>query len=562
MNARGQARKLQYLSALVALALLLAAAACMTIPRAAYADSDHGLAAGSVDLTAQATPSVSYKAHVQDIGWQDYVSNGAMAGTSGRALRLEGINIKVSGMSGGVAYTTHVQDVGWQNEVADDAMAGTSGRALRLEGIKVRLTGQIAQQYDIVYRVHVQDIGWMNWVANGALAGTTGQAKRLEAIEIKLLAKSQTPSTPNSELEYVAHVQDIGWQDYVGAGKTAGTTGRAKQVEAVRIASNLASSSGTIEYSTHVAFIGWQDYVSNNAIAGTTGRALQMEALRVRLTGNLASQYDVYYRAHVRNWGWLDWAKNGEDAGSTGMGLAMEAFEIVLVSKGDSAPGATDAPTANVKKRKLNGIDISSWQEGINIAGVDADFVIVKATQGTTYINPFFRQWADDTLASGKLLGLYHFAVTGDAIAQADYFVTQAGPYIRRAVLFLDWENNDLSGDPTLLQGPSWAKRFLDRVHERTGVRPLIYMSKNVTRAYDWSSVAPTYGLWVAQYPDYKTTGYQSEPWTDSYGFGAWSAPTLFQYTSTGRISGYGGNLDLDLFYGTIDDWKALQAAS
>lgn len=77
-----------------------------------------------------------------------------------------------------------------------------------------------------------------------------------------------------------------------------------------------------------------------------------------------------------------------------------------------------------------------------------------------------------------------------------------------------------------------------------------------MTQEYDWSSVAKTYPLWVAQYPNYEHTAFKSEPWTDSSGFGAWASPLLFQYAGTGRIAGYAGDLDLDLFYGTKDDWR------
>ena len=91
---------------------------------------------------------------------------------------------------------------------------------------------------------------------------------------------------------------------------------------------------------------------------------------------------------------------------------------------------------------------------------------------------------------------------------------------------------------------------------------PGIYTSKSVCFAYDWSSVAKTYPLWVAQYPNYEETGFTSEPWTDGWDFGAWSSPLIFQYTGTGRIAGYGGHLDLDLFYGTKDDWRRLCAVA
>ena len=81
-----------------------------------------------------------------------------------------------------------------------------------------------------------------------------------------------------------------------------------------------------------------------------------------------------------------------------------------------------------------------------------------------------------------------------------------------------------------------------------TGVKALIYMSKSVCRTYDWSAVAGgDYGLWCAQYADSDPTGYQESPWTDEKGMGAFPAMAVYQYSSTGRLDGYSGNLDLNI---------------
>ena len=138
----------------------------------------------------------------------------------------------------------------------------------------------------------------------------------------------------------------------------------------------------------------------------------------------------------------------------------------------------------------------------------------------------------------------------GSAEAEADHFISAFKPYVGKAFPFLDWEADALN------LGVSWAKKWLERARDKTGVTPGIYTSKSVCFAYDWSSVAKTYPLWVAQYPNYEETGFVSEPWTDGWDFGAWDSPLIFQYTGTGRIPGYGGHLDLDLFYGTRDDWR------
>lgn len=199
----------------------------------------------------------------------------------------------------------------------------------------------------------------------------------------------------------------------------------------------------------------------------------------------------------------------------------------------------------------MNGIDIASYQAGINLNTVPCDFVIVKATEGTGYVNPDFDRAYDQAVAAGKKVGIYHYASSGGAQNEADYFLYMVGSRVNTAILVLDWEQ----GGNVNFNSVAYAKAFLDRVYQKTGVRPLIYMSKSVCRQFDWSSVAPYYGLWVAQYANYNPTGYQSDPWTDSYGYGAWSSPVIFQYSSSGHLSGWNGNLDLNVAYMDGTTW-------
>ena len=114
---------------------------------------------GSADST-----NIMYKTHVQSFGWQNWVLNGTMSGTSGKAKRLEGINIKLSNAAyaGGIQYRTHVQTYGWEKEwKKDGAMSGTSGEAKRLEAIQIKLYGEMANRFDVYYRVHAQSYGWL-----------------------------------------------------------------------------------------------------------------------------------------------------------------------------------------------------------------------------------------------------------------------------------------------------------------------------------------------------------------------------------------------------------------
>lgn len=149
---------------------------------------------------SETTPNVMYKTHVQTFGWQNWMLNGRVSGTSGKAKRLEGINIKLTNCdyAGGIRYSTHIQTYGWsQGWKENGAMAGTSGQAKRLEAIKIELTGEMAQHYDIYYRVHAQSYGWLNWASNGAPAGTSGMGKRLEAIQIVLVKKGESAPANN-----------------------------------------------------------------------------------------------------------------------------------------------------------------------------------------------------------------------------------------------------------------------------------------------------------------------------------------------------------------------------
>ena len=292
--------------------------------------------------------SVMYRTHVQSIGWQDFVQDGKMSGTSGQSKRLEGIIIQVSSkLNGSIEYQTHVQSIGWQDWKSNGVMSGTSGQSKRLEAIRIRLTGEIANKYDVYYRVHCQSYGWLGWAKNGEASGSEGFSKRLEGIEICLVKKGgNAPGTTNNafvrkSISYRTHVQDYGWQGYVYDGQQSGTSGQSKRLEGINIKLS-PSLDGNVVYRTHVQSYGWQDWKSNDAMSGTSGQSKRLEAIQIKLTGQVANEYDVYYRVHCQNFGWLGWAKNGESSGSEGYSRRLEAIQICLVPKGQNAPGSTN----------------------------------------------------------------------------------------------------------------------------------------------------------------------------------------------------------------------------
>ena len=339
------------------------------------------------------TPAVTvrYTTHVQTFGWQGnendaktWFTNGAMAGTSGKAKRLEGIKIRVTGNDNlGIQYTTHCQSYGWLPWSANGEMNGTEGEAKRLEAIKIQLTGSDAGKYDVYYRVHAQSYGWLGWVKNGVPSGTAGYAKRLEGIQIVVVkkgasfntrmgninsayalgyyAKAGTSPVVNAKntsnanpqiageaqtnVTYRTHVQSYGWQAWKYNGQMSGTSGQAKRLEGINIRLSNQQYSGDIVYTTHVQSYGWQGnennqstWRKNGVMSGTSGEAKRLEAIRINLTGEMAKHYDIYYRVHAQSFGWLDWAKNGAPSGTAGYAKRLEGIQIILVPKGQAAP--------------------------------------------------------------------------------------------------------------------------------------------------------------------------------------------------------------------------------
>ena len=333
---------------------------------------------GDVSYAFKKKPmSIGVTAHVANLGWRSRVENGATAGTTGRALALEALKVEVlnAEYSGSVEINAHVADIGWQGYSSPSAsMGGTTGRAKQMEAVQLRLTGELAQKYDIWYRVHAADFGWMGWAKNGESAGSEGYAKRLEAVQVVLVKKGQSGPTSKGDVSYAfkkkpmsigvtAHVANLGWRSRVENGATAGTTGRALALEALKVEVLNAEYSGSVEINAHVADIGWQGYSSPSAsMGGTTGRAKQMEAVQLRLTGELAQKYDIWYRVHAADFGWMGWAKNGESAGSEGCAKRLEAVQVVLVKKGGSAPGSTDTPFVTPPSVSYSSLVNSSWQ--------------------------------------------------------------------------------------------------------------------------------------------------------------------------------------------------------
>jgi len=185
----------------------------------------------------------------------------------------------------------------------------------------------------------------------------------------------------------------------------------------------------------------------------------------------------------------------------------------------------------------LRGVDVSEWQV-VGEGDYGQDFVICRASYGVGYTDKRCDEHYQRAKSQGKLLGVYHYAYPqyNNPIAEADWYVSQIQGYIKEAMLILDFEE---------LIDPNWAKQWLDRVFELTGIRPVIYMNAYTVNSYDWSNISKDYGLWIAGYPNEYNVPNPPEPPDNylPYNIGSWDFAIIWQYSSSM------GGLDRDVAY-------------
>lgn len=201
----------------------------------------------------------------------------------------------------------------------------------------------------------------------------------------------------------------------------------------------------------------------------------------------------------------------------------------------------------------MQGIDVSSWQTGIDVSKVPADFVIAKATEGTNYVNPDCDRVVQQCIKLGKCWGTYHYVNGSGAVAEADYYANNVKGYIGKGILCIDWE----SGSNRAWGNYAYLETLVSRVIERTGIKPIIYVQASAYAPTAAVAQRHDCGLWIAQYADMNATGYQDTPWNE----GAYNC-AIRQYSSAGRLPGWNGNLDLNKFYGDAAAWRKYAGAS
>lgn len=180
--------------------------------------------AAGIETNTEGDMGVTYRTHIENEGWlQGWMADGGMSGSEGKGLRLEAIEIELTGDVPDdlkIQYQTHIQNQGWaQGWVADGALSGSEGQGLRLEAIEIKLSGPSAADYTVKYRTQIQNEGWaQGWVADGALSGSEGKGLRLEAIEV-IVAETPVKIAYDGYLDALNQVKEsdytiVSWAAY------------------------------------------------------------------------------------------------------------------------------------------------------------------------------------------------------------------------------------------------------------------------------------------------------------------------------------------------------------
>lgn len=200
----------------------------------------------------------------------------------------------------------------------------------------------------------------------------------------------------------------------------------------------------------------------------------------------------------------------------------------------------------------MYGIDLSNWQKGIDLSKANFDFAIIKATEGISYIDPCFSEFAVQLTELDKLIGCYHFArpdsrpnVAGME-AEAKFFVetVRSQGLLGNAILVLDWETEPINR-------PDLIKAWINKVQDLTDVTPFIYASKStlVSLSADIKGIP----LWMASWPSIQKVNFGEMPYSTPDKTVDWC---IWQYSSTGQFPGYNGNVDLNYFDRSKEFWN------
>lgn len=208
------------------------------------------------------------------------------------------------------------------------------------------------------------------------------------------------------------------------------------------------------------------------------------------------------------------------------------------------------------------GVDVSNHQGAINWTSVKAAgilFAFAKATEGVDFVDARFLANIAAAPSAKVYFGPYHFARVdsnssnpNDAIDEANDFVDAIEPYYNNPAYLLrpvlDVERVIATGTTAQKRayGSEWVRDFIGVVQSRLGTTPIIYCNTDYATNYFEADIAQ-YPLWLASL----TATPPNLPPASADGI--WNGWDFWQYSWTGSVAGISGNVDRDVYQGSLD---------
>ncbi len=196
----------------------------------------------------------------------------------------------------------------------------------------------------------------------------------------------------------------------------------------------------------------------------------------------------------------------------------------------------------------VHGIDVSHYQSYINwdsVADQDIQFSFMKATEGETMNDTLFCHNWQEARRVGIKRGAYHFfRPTVDPFKQVENFVNWVEMDYGDLPPVLDVEVDDGVSKVSIINA---VKTWLFLVEIKYHVRPILYSNLKFYHKY-LAGHFDDYPIWIARYSFWEPNIYSEKSWT------------FWQYGNRGRVKGIQGDVDLNVFSGSLPELEELCA--
>lgn len=199
---------------------------------------------------------------------------------------------------------------------------------------------------------------------------------------------------------------------------------------------------------------------------------------------------------------------------------------------------------------EIHGIDVSKYQQSISweevknmqVNNIKPGFAFIKATEGNSNVDPYFKRNWKRSKQAGILRGAYHFFLaTRDGKMQARNFIDHVNLESGDLPPVLDVEHLYTA---TSVQLRKEIKAWLDVIENYYSVKPIIYTNVDFYEKY-LKGYFDNYPLWVAHYLQPHQPRI-SRNWT------------FWQHSEQGRVNGIVSKVDFNVFNGDSVSFRAL----